>query len=169
MKNYSAFSSGNGYGWTGVRSKKLQEVIRESSATIAELKKKLKFHAIAFSGSSGGCVAFHAAIEHNIPLIYVRKPEEKSHGHHVESNFTGNIKKYLIVDDFICSGDTVKRILKDVQQYAYTRGAYIPECVGVFCFVEFPCVVYDREFLINGNNVQLKSYTRNNFIGDYDE
>jgi adenine/guanine phosphoribosyltransferase-like PRPP-binding protein len=169
MSKYTPFSDGYGYGWSTVRSKKLQEVIRESSATIAALKKKLKFQALAFSGSSGACVAFHAGIEHNIPFIYVRKTGEKSHGKKIESNLTGIARKYLIVDDFVASGNTVKHIITGIQEYAVKRQTYIPKCAGLFCFVELPGKSYTREFAEGKTLFSLKSYTRENMIDGYDD
>lgn len=71
---------------------------------------KLKFDSIAYTGHSGALVAIPVAIALKKHLIIVRKPHEKSHGVAIEKD--NNAKRCLIVDDFIETGKTIRRIKK---------------------------------------------------------
>ena len=94
-----------------------------------------KVDAIAFSGSSGCAIAFAIAMKYKLPLIYVRKKNEKSHGSMVECNCTDPIYRYMIVDDFTYSGKTVQHIVSSVAKVAKKGFAWEgPECVGVYAF-----------------------------------
>ena len=137
MRDFFTISSN--YGWTEHSPEEFSQKIKAAGAQILELRKKLMFDAIAFSGSSGAAIAFHLSIEHNIPIIYIRKQDEKSHGLRVEANTQRlPIKKYLIVDDFICSGSTIKHIYSTIKSAAERAnrgdGAVVPKLVGVFCY-----------------------------------
>lgn len=88
--------------------------------TIAKLRqlrksKKTRFEAIAFRGSSGAAMAFIAGLELGVPLIHVRKPKEDSH----YSGYEGiaNPATYVIIDDFISSGATVRAIRTGVTDF----------------------------------------------------
>jgi adenine/guanine phosphoribosyltransferase-like PRPP-binding protein len=75
--------------------------------------KKHSFDAIAFTGSSGAAVAYPLSYKCNIPLICIRK------GHsHFGCTYEGrtDIKNYIIIDDFIETGATIKRIKKEVKK-----------------------------------------------------
>lgn len=92
---------------------------------IVSLKRKIPFDAIAFSGTSGSAMAFPISYSLKIPLICVRKGGKKNNSHFSDS-FHGNIpcvegfleaNKYIIIDDFIESGNTIKRIKKEVNKF----------------------------------------------------
>ena len=60
---------------------------------------------------------------YKFPFIIIRKDSDKSHGSKYECHdvvFAANDNHYLIVDDQICSGDTVDRIIKDMKEF-YTE------------------------------------------------
>jgi hypothetical protein len=126
----------SGYGWTGLSPEQLSDRLIRAGEEIAKLQQKLKFDAVAFCGSSGAAIGFHVAIRHKIPVIYVRKKDEESHGGDVECNMPGgkNVKKYLIVDDFISTGRTVEYIVEQITEVANRRGAFASKPVGIFCF-----------------------------------
>lgn len=139
-KLYYAIGSSS-YGWTGIPLDSFSEMMTSAGNKVAALKKELGFDAVAFSGSSGAALAFHLAIAHKIPIIYVRKEDEQSHGYPVECNF-GNttqhhIKKYLIVDDFVGSGNTIRRIVRAISNITKERGAYPAKPIGIFCYDRF--------------------------------
>jgi orotate phosphoribosyltransferase-like protein len=114
----------------------LQQILARSVNRIATLKAKLGFDAIAFSGSSGCAIAFHVAATLGIPLMYVRKANEQSHSYQkVDCNFArGEIKKYLIVDDFVQSGDTIRHITNTIAAVCEKQGSYPAKPVGIFCY-----------------------------------
>lgn len=147
------FGYEGGYGWTGENPIKLRNMLIKANDAFTKLRKTLKFDAIAFSGSSGAAIAFPLAVSHKIPVIYVRKANEQSHGNMVECNGENPIKNYLIVDDFISSGDTVAWIANQIKSYA--RGAPKPKLVGVLCFTEDSQRAYKRNFGSGIGEIQI--------------
>lgn len=77
------------------------------------IKKKYPFDAIAFRGSSGAALAFPLSYFLKLPLIHVRKGES-----HYSGTIEGTIssKRYIIVDDFIDRGTTVKKIISEIKK-----------------------------------------------------
>lgn len=101
---------------------------------IGKLHKELKFDALAFTGSSGAACAFIMSVALQIPIIYVRKEGETSHGMQVECNTGKPIHSYLIVDDFIGTGTTVKNIYNALEYQAIKCGEKPPKCVGIYLY-----------------------------------
>ena len=46
----------------------------------------------------------------------------------------GQIKKYLIVDDFVCSGNTLRHIHQVIKKYSENRDNEPPRCVGAYLY-----------------------------------
>jgi adenine/guanine phosphoribosyltransferase-like PRPP-binding protein len=90
------------------------------------LEKARKIHethpydAIAFTGTSGCSIGFILGYTLNIPIICIRKPDQQSHYKswccEELRSFEGwqAAKRYLIVDDGVCSGATVERIMEAI-------------------------------------------------------
>jgi adenine/guanine phosphoribosyltransferase-like PRPP-binding protein len=75
------------------------------------------FDAIAFSGMSGALIGPPVALALGKSMILVRKPDDDTHScHRVEGD--RNTRRYVILDDFVCSGDTKKRIVEGVKGFA---------------------------------------------------
>lgn len=93
---------------------------RELSATLEAavvFLSTLDFDAIAFRGNSGAVYASPLAIRLNKSLILVRKDTTSTHSSAlVEGDKAA--RTYLIVDDFIASGETVQIIRKEVKRFA---------------------------------------------------
>lgn len=97
---------------------------------VKKLKRiKSKFDAIAFSGMSGALMAPIVAHELGKRVIAVRKPDEKPHSSHRTEGVHGD--RYIILDDFIFSGDTLKRIKESIEQEAV-----FGPCVGCYLYSE---------------------------------
>ncbi len=90
-----------------------KKLVDRVAKKVVKLKKKLKFNAIAFSGSSGAALAYPVSALTKIPLIHVRK-KGKTHGDDIEGG-GHEIKRYIILDDFIDTGATVKRIYNQIK------------------------------------------------------
>lgn len=105
----------------------LDDVVKK----VLKLKKTLKFHAIAFRGTSGAALAYPISIATGIPLICVRKPSDKAHGGPVEGSSNTDVKKYLIIDDFMSTGDTIKAIIDAIDM---KRRNYSVKCVGILLY-----------------------------------
>jgi orotate phosphoribosyltransferase-like protein len=145
-RDFGALSAGGGYGWGAKRPERLTELLKNANLRFGRLKKIHQIDAIAFTGSSGAAIAFTLGIKHNIPLIYVRKPGEESHGGQVECNADTVIKSYLIVDDFIDSGNTIIRIATGVNEIAKWHRVKPPVLLGVLCFDPYHSRDSVREF-----------------------
>jgi hypoxanthine phosphoribosyltransferase len=88
------------------------KLVPEAVKKVRQLRKEFKFDAIAFSGSSGAALAFPLSFFLKIPLIHVRKGSSHYGSGRIEGTISS--KKYLIVDDFIDRGNTMKRIMKSI-------------------------------------------------------
>lgn len=85
-----------------------------------------QFDSIAFCGLSGALVAPIVAYKMGKTLLAVRKEDEDCHScHTVEGDMA--TRRYLILDDFISSGNTVDHIFDSVQ-------TKLPHavCIGVY-------------------------------------
>lgn len=88
----------------------------------------LDFDTIAFSGTSGAGLAYVLSYSLNIPLLMVRKKTDDTHSiFHVEGNT--DVKKYLIIDDLIFTGDTAAHIVKSIYDVAP-----FAKCVGLLLY-----------------------------------
>lgn len=84
------------------------------------------FDAIAFSGMSGALIAPSIAMRMNKSLIMVRKPSDNTHSQfRIEGDKSA--RRYIVLDDFISLGKTVRRIVEGVQTFCRET----PYCVGV--------------------------------------
>lgn len=96
------------YGWacmpTWEMSRRLQ--------SLAEQLRGLEFDTIAVRGSSGIGAGMAMAMSLNKNLVYCRKPDEWSHGGNDSTANTNAVHRYVIVDDFVVGGNTIKAIKK---------------------------------------------------------
>lgn len=82
------------------------------------IKFGLKFDAIAFTGLSGSLIAPSIADRLNVGLIAIRKTRDKTHSQwKVES--TSDISSYIIIDDLVCGGKTIRGIIKKINNTPY--------------------------------------------------
>lgn len=105
--------------------------INRAAKVIGEFRKKHPFDAIAFTGCSGAAFAYPLSAKMKIPLICVRK-KDGSHNDRPLEGFLG-AKKFLIVDDFIASGGTIRKIVATIKKHAKMKNKY-PKPVGVFLY-----------------------------------
>lgn len=77
----------------------------------------LNFDAIAFTGLSGALLASAVALRMKKLLYCVRKYGENRHSTHEVEGPIG-ILRYIIIDDFIQTGATIRRIISQVRQHS---------------------------------------------------
>ncbi|MHC4686736.1 MAG: phosphoribosyltransferase [Planctomycetota bacterium] len=78
----------------------------------------LDFDVIAFTGISGAAISFAVSAIGGYQLACVRRHDDKSnHGRRVECGLKA-VRKYIIVDDLIASGNTMHHI-KERMEYEY--------------------------------------------------
>lgn len=75
----------------------------------------IQFDAVVLTGSSGtwlgGILQAHPAWPEELPVILCRKEGEASHGPMFEGELCGKtVRRLLLVDDFVASGNTVRRV-----------------------------------------------------------
>lgn len=88
--------------------------------------KDVTFDTIVFRGFSGAVVGSVVAYRLGRDWALVRKEGESTHSDRKIEGTVG--ARYVIVDDFISSGDTVKKTIAAVD------AQYDAKCVGVYCY-----------------------------------
>jgi adenine/guanine phosphoribosyltransferase-like PRPP-binding protein len=77
----------------------------------------VEFDSFAFTGMSGTIPGSILAYSLNKTMIMVRKEGDNSHSFEkVEGDIAA--KKYIIIDDFICDGNTVRNIFLQIRHFA---------------------------------------------------
>ena len=95
----------------------------------AELRlDKVEFDTVAFTGVSGVLFGPVLAYKMHKEVACVRKQGQATHSDYGVEGFK-EVKKYIIADDFISTGETVKSVIKKMRQFA-------PQavCVGVYAY-----------------------------------
>lgn len=106
---------------------------------IANLLKphKKQFDAIAFRGLSGALIAPLVAVRMKKHFLAVRKPSEKNHSTmKVEGDF--DAQRYIILDDFIDSGETIKEIITEINIAYEKKGYERPQVAGLVMYRSQP-------------------------------
>lgn len=88
---------------------------------------KKKFDSVVATGLSGVIIGAQVAEKLKKNFVVVRKPSEKSHGDTIEA--VGDIGRYIIFDDFIATGATIKRVKKVLDASRIFNNSV---CVGVY-------------------------------------
>jgi len=97
-----------------VYGKQFLKLVPAAVKRLRALKRKIPFDAIAFRGSSGAALAFPLSYFLKVPLIHVRKGQSHYGGGSIEGTISS--KRYIIVDDFVESGRTVKTIIREINR-----------------------------------------------------
>lgn len=90
---------------------------------------KLDFDSIAFMGMSGALIVPTVADKLNKFMLLVRKNYERRHSCLQVEGYL-NSKRYLIIDDIISSGMTIRSIVEKIHKA--TKGK--AKCIGVLCY-----------------------------------
>ncbi len=115
------------------------KLVQKVTASIQVLQENLGFEALAFTGQSGSAMAYAVSAITGIPLICVRKTTDGSHATRLVEGPAGiDISKYLIMDDFTASGDTVRRIIESISTPGnmYYSQDEVAKCVGAFMYLK---------------------------------
>jgi orotate phosphoribosyltransferase-like protein len=89
-------------------------IIKESVPKLRRMKKELKFDTIVFQGMSGALVAPELANRLNVGTTLVRK--EKDNSHSLNKTEGAVPKRFIVVDDFVDSGATVKSAVSSIKK-----------------------------------------------------
>lgn len=104
-----------------------------SNTVQALLPHRLEFDTIAFRGISGALVAPEVAQYLQKHLLLVRKGENRHSSYEVEGNL--RTQKYVIVDDIVCSGDTIDAIRREIAEAQRRRDEPLGECFGIALYM----------------------------------
>lgn len=106
---------------------------------VMESVRKLRSHdfdTIVACGTSGLIVIPQVAEILDKHILVVRKPNEKCYSEFSTEGVAPY--RYVILDDLICSGKTVKHIKKTIQdEYP------IAKCIGIYCYLPKECAYKD--------------------------
>ncbi len=92
-----------------------KDTVKRTTKVLRNLRKSVGgFDAIAFRGSSGAALAYPTSLRLCTALLHVRK-KDGSHSKYPVEGVMG-LKSYVILDDFIDSGATVKAIVKAIRK-----------------------------------------------------
>jgi adenine/guanine phosphoribosyltransferase-like PRPP-binding protein len=75
--------------------------------------------AIVFTGLSGAMVAIPLGLALELPVVAVRKHDDRSSHSAYKIEGYRHFKRYIIADDFVASGRTVSRIIKGIKEWNY--------------------------------------------------
>jgi hypoxanthine phosphoribosyltransferase len=117
-------------------------LVKNTSKALGILKKKLKFNCLAATGNSGNLLAGALSYKLGLPLLIVRKNNDHCHDDLKVNGFRPDeVVRYLIIDDLVSSGNTVRRIMDQIKaagereraEVSYENSP-IPECVGILLY-----------------------------------
>lgn len=92
----------------------------------------IKYDAIACCGTSGLMVVPQIAELLNKNIIIVRKEGDGGYSDFIVEGT--NTNRYVIIDDLVCSGGTVRHIIDSINE-----DGYMAECVGVYSYMRDEC------------------------------
>ncbi len=121
---------GSGYIGAAFDRKEVRKIIQSFKECV---KDKIwgDFDTIACLGTSGLVIAPILALQFNKKLLVVRKDKDNSHANgRLEGHDDG--KKYIVVDDFICSGATLENIVTTIKDEFYKWYSEPPTYIGCY-------------------------------------
>ena len=128
---------GNGYA-TGYSADRVRLRAEFAAKAITSLSRSTGATSVVVHGNSGVSCGFAALMVTDTPfnLVLLRKDNDNSHGAPIEGPEGHRLKRYLILDDFASSGNTLNRIRDKIatlheQRRIYDLDEDKPECVGV--------------------------------------
>lgn len=110
-----------------------REVVDALCDGICRLQNQMPIDAVAFRGVSGAAVGYPIQYQMGIPVVNVRKSSDDSHTmRDVESCEVHRIASYIIVDDLIDSGDTMREIMGALSK----RGVPLAACKAILLYAD---------------------------------
>jgi hypothetical protein len=116
-------------------------VVKKMSKAINEFRRSYPVEAIAFTGVSGSAMAFPISYELNLSLVCIRRHTDPCHFDGGSYEGMAGIKNYIIVDDMIDTGSTVRYIQEEVRNKS-------PKaiCQGIFLFNDAGNLVSEHSY-----------------------
>ena len=130
------------YSAVGMSADAFRTKVRQISEDLPVFMEAVKADTVVVSGSSGMSVAFALRMLVDIPIIMLRKNGEGAHSDKLSAARDTAItaQRYVILDDFTESGNTVDRIIRDMS------GASL---VGLFFYAHGSARVFVEDGISN--------------------
>lgn len=132
--------------------RELRRVVNLIVSEIGKLNPKPQF--IAVRGVSGTAIGGAVSLVSDLPLVVVRKTDDDSHAKHygIAQGLRGNSGPYVIIDDLVDTGKTVKAIINAIDD-DFDSDVNKRECIAVILYSREQLRLGDLE--VNGANVPL--------------
>jgi len=135
---------------TVFRPKEFESAVVRALALGKNIACKYKIDGIAFTGVSGAALGYILGYHLGLPLICIRRQGD---GAHYIGALEGCVsaKRYMIVDDFISSGDTVRRIMRTIKTNCYDS-----KCAAMMMFNQSErrkTFYHNEEQIVDGQQV----------------
>ena len=114
------------------------KIIMSSYAYLKQLT--FEYDSIVCCGASGLMVVPQIAEILNKNIVVVRKHNDSGYSKFTVEGVAS--KKYIIVDDLICSGDTIQHILKSIKEESSQS-----VCCGVYCYMKDMCAYRKNDYM----------------------
>ncbi len=122
-----------------------KNIVSKTALVIDKISEKHNKLSIVHTGLSGGLIGHPVAMALKLNSMHIRK-NDQSHGDPIEAGYSSPDKQikfpYAIVDDFMDSGDTIKKIIKKMKNF-------FPKCfpVGIVLYDEISFDVWDHKVI----------------------
>ena len=111
-------------------------------------KGNLDFTSIAVIGVSGTIFGSIVAYKLGVPLAVIRKSRVKTASiFNIECEDLSFLKKYLVIDDLVDTGKTMKYLRRKIRESFYKTYNEYPFCAGIY--------LYDKNVLVTSDSVGL--------------
>ena len=126
---------------TGYAAEEVRKRAQWAAGAIGKMMAETGATSVVVHGNSGVSCGFAALMLSDLDfnIVLLRKDNDNSHGAPIEGPDGHHLGRYLILDDFVSSGNTLNRIRDkifslSIQRRHYEPGEETPECVGVVLY-----------------------------------
>lgn len=126
MRVYSGYATGYSPDRVEAAAHKVASMVRQAKANGVDT--------FVVHGNSGVPAGFAALMLEDFNLVLVRKDNDASHGAPIEGPDCHEFDKYMVIDDFVCTGGTIRRIVNKINTLSAQRGEVPPVCMGILCY-----------------------------------
>lgn len=112
--------------------RRIKEIVDNLVPNLPAAAAALNADCLIVHGTSGTWLAGLLVVLQDLPVVLVRKARENSHGYNVEGNGNVNVSRGIVVDDSVCTGDTIRRIADTLEEHQAGL-----EVVGVATYLDY--------------------------------
>ena len=140
-----------------------ENIIKKVRKKVKTLMDQTGVDTLVFTGVSGMAVGFPITRSLKLRPVVVRKTTRGVHGYHKVEIDGAPTGKFIIIDDCIDTGKTIRRILKEIETYRcwyyrcnpdYQAGSP-PECVGIVLYGEGESITNLYHFKTKSSSIPI--------------